>query len=76
MEQLILVLAKALVDYPDDVEVVREEQANRIVYKLTVHPDDTGKIIGKNGKIVRNLRTVITSASVKESKPVKLEISG
>jgi predicted RNA-binding protein YlqC (UPF0109 family) len=76
MEQLILVLTKALVDYPDDVEVVREEQANRIVYKLTVHPDDTGKIIGKNGKIVRNLRTVITSASVKESKPVKLEISG
>jgi predicted RNA-binding protein YlqC (UPF0109 family) len=76
MEQLILVLAKALVDYPDDVEVVREEQANRILYKLTVHPDDTGKIIGKNGKIVRNLRTVITSASVKESKPVKLEISG
>ncbi len=76
MKDLILVLAKALVDHPDDVEVEREEQHNRIVYKLTVHPEDTGKIIGKNGKIIRHLRTVITSASVKEAKPVKLEIMG
>lgn len=74
MNDLILVLAKALVDYPDDVRVEREEQSGRIVYKLTVHPEDTGKIIGKNGKIIRNLRTVVTSASVSESKPVKLEI--
>ena len=76
MEDLILVLAKALVDYPDEVHVTREEQQSRIIYKLTVHPDDTGKIIGKNGKIIRNLRTVITSASVREPKPVKLEIIG
>jgi predicted RNA-binding protein YlqC (UPF0109 family) len=76
MKDLIMVLAKALVDHPDDVDVVREEHANRIVYKLTVHPEDTGKIIGRNGKIVRNLRTVITSASLKEPKPVKLEITG
>jgi predicted RNA-binding protein YlqC (UPF0109 family) len=41
-----------------------------------VHPEDTGKIIGRNGKIIRNLRTVITSASASESKPVKLEIVG
>jgi predicted RNA-binding protein YlqC (UPF0109 family) len=76
MKDLILVLAKALVDHPDDVTVDREEQPNRIVYKLTVHPEDTGKIIGKNGKIIRNLRTLITSASVKEAKPVKLDIIG
>lgn len=76
MEDLILVLAKALVDHPEDVTVLREEQHSRIIYKLTVHPDDTGKIIGKNGKIIRNLRTVVTSASVKENKPVKLEITG
>lgn len=76
MNELIMVLAKALVDHPEEVQVVREEQSNRIVYKLFVHPDDTGKIIGKNGKIVRNIRTVVTSASVKESKPVKLEIMG
>jgi predicted RNA-binding protein YlqC (UPF0109 family) len=76
MKDLILVFAKALVDHPDDVEVIREEFDNRIIYKLIVHPDDTGKIIGRNGKIIRNLRTVITSASAKESKPVKLEIVG
>jgi predicted RNA-binding protein YlqC (UPF0109 family) len=76
MKDLILVFAKALVDHPDDVDVIREEFDNRIVYKLIVHPEDTGKIIGRNGKIIRNLRTVITSASASESKPVKLEIVG
>jgi predicted RNA-binding protein YlqC (UPF0109 family) len=74
METLILVLAKALVDHPDEVRVEVVEYDNETSYELFVHPDDVGKVIGKHGKIAKALRTVITSASAKHSKRVNLDI--
>jgi predicted RNA-binding protein YlqC (UPF0109 family) len=74
MKDLITVIAKALVDHPEEVHVNVVEKDDRIEYRLSVHPDDVGKVIGKQGKIAKSLRTVITSAAVKETKRVTVEI--
>lgn len=74
MEQLVGVIAKALVDHPDDVRVEVVEKENLIVYELTVHPDDVGKVIGKQGRIAKAFRTVVTSAAVKMDKRVTVDI--
>jgi uncharacterized protein len=71
---LITVIAKALVDHPEEVRVNVVEKDDRMEYRLSVHPDDVGKVIGKQGKIAKSLRTVITSAAVKETKRVTVEI--
>ena len=74
MKDLITVIAKALVDHPDEVRVAVVEKEYKVEYRLSVHPDDVGKVIGKQGKIAKSLRTVVTSAAVKESKRVTVEI--
>ncbi len=74
MEQLIATIAKALVDHPEDVRVQAVEHDNVIVYELSVHTSDIGKVIGKQGRIAKALRTVVTSAAVKEHKRVTVEI--
>lgn len=75
MKQLITVIAKALVDNPDDVRVHELEEDHVIVYHLLVHPGDVGKVIGKQGRIAKALRTVVTSAAVRHNKRVTVEIS-
>lgn len=74
MKDLITVIAKALVDHPNEVKVNAVEDERSITYELSVHPDDVGKVIGKQGRIAKALRTVVTSAAVKESKRVSVEI--
>ncbi|MBD0380383.1 MULTISPECIES: KH domain-containing protein [Paenibacillus] len=74
MKDLITVIAKALVDHPEEVRVTVVEKDDKIEYRLSVHPDDVGKVIGKQGKIAKSLRTVVTSAAVKETKRVAVEI--
>ncbi|MCS7459508.1 KH domain-containing protein [Paenibacillus doosanensis] len=74
MKDLITVIAKALVDHPDEVKVNAVEDDRNITFELSVHPDDVGKVIGKQGRIAKALRTVVTSAAVKESKRVSVEI--
>ena len=74
MKELIIVIAKALVDHPDEVHVHVTEGQDEITYHLTVHPSDVGKIIGKQGRIAKALRTVVTSAAVKEQKRVSVTI--
>jgi predicted RNA-binding protein YlqC (UPF0109 family) len=74
MEQLIATIAKALVDHPEDVQVQAVESDNVIVYELSVHTSDIGKVIGKQGRIAKALRTVVSSAAVKENKRVTVEI--
>ncbi|MCM3130350.1 MULTISPECIES: KH domain-containing protein [unclassified Paenibacillus] len=74
MEQLVGVIAKALVDHPEDVSVRTLEKDRLVVYELTVHPEDVGKVIGKQGKIAKALRTVVTSAAVKMDKRVTVDI--
>ncbi|MGE7823012.1 KH domain-containing protein [Paenibacillus sp. NPDC093718] len=74
MEELVRVIAKALVDHPEDVTVKTVEKEHLIVYELYVHPDDVGKVIGKQGRIAKSLRTVVTSAAIKMDKRVTVDI--
>ncbi|GGG12586.1 KH domain-containing protein [Paenibacillus abyssi] len=74
MEELILVMARALVDNPDDVRVEVKEDDRGIVYALSVHPEDVGKVIGKQGRIAKALRTVVASAAVKSQRRVIVDI--
>lgn len=74
MQDLVSYLAKALVDYPDqvDVNVVHEERA--VVFELMVAPGDLGKVIGRDGRTARALRTVLSAASAKLDRRAVLEI--
>ncbi|KEQ23379.1 KH domain-containing protein [Paenibacillus tyrfis] len=74
MKDLITVIAKALVDHPEEVRVNTVEDDRSITFELSVHSDDVGKVIGKQGRIAKALRTVVTSAAVKEPKRVSVEI--
>jgi len=74
MKELILVIAKALVDHPEDVRVNVKDDDRGTIYELSVHADDVGKIIGKQGRIAKAIRTVVISASVKSQKRVIVDI--
>lgn len=75
MKELVLAIAKALVNQPDQVVVNEIEDERTITLELKVAPDDMGKIIGKQGRIAKALRTVVKAAATKESKRVVVEIT-
>ncbi len=74
MKDLLEFIAKSLVDYPDDVEVKQIEGERSLILELKVAPDDMGKVIGKQGRIAKAIRTVVNAAAVKENKRVIVEI--
>ncbi len=74
MKQLLEHIAKGLVDDPDRVDVQQVESERLIILELRVAPDDMGKVIGKQGRIARAIRTVVNAAAVKENKRVVVEI--
>ncbi|HOE56258.1 MAG TPA: KH domain-containing protein [Bacillota bacterium] len=74
MKELVEVIAKALVDYPEMVKVKETENDRTIILELTVASEDMGKVIGKNGRIARAIRTIVKSGSAKLEKRVIVEI--
>lgn len=74
MKQLVEVIAKALVDHPDDVRVNEVDKERLTVFELTVHAEDMGKVIGKQGRVAKALRTVVNAAAVKENKRIAIDI--
>lgn len=74
MKELLEVVAKALVDYPEEVSVNEVEGEKSLILELRVAKDDMGKVIGKQGRIAKAIRTVIKAAAVKENKRVVVEI--
>lgn len=74
MKDLVEVLAKALVDHPESVVVEMKEREKSSVIELRVASDDMGKVIGKQGRIARAIRTVVKAAATKERKRVTVEI--
>ena len=75
MEELVKVLAKALVENPDAVEVTTvDEENSRTVLKLHVAQEDMGRVIGKQGRIAKAIRTIVKSAATRENKKVTVDI--
>lgn len=74
MKELVEVIAKALVNNPDEVVVTEREDAKGIVIELKVASSDMGKVIGKQGRIAKAIRSVVKAASSKEEKKVIVEI--
>ena len=74
MKELVEILAKALVDHPEHVEVNEVVGEQSIILELKVAQDDMGKVIGKQGRIAKAIRTVVKAAAIKEEKRVVVEI--
>ena len=74
MKGLLEVIAKSLVEHPDEVVVTEQETEKGLVLELKVAPSDMGKVIGKQGRIARAIRSVIKAAASREDKKVIVEI--
>lgn len=74
MGELVEFIAKSLVDNPDEVEVKEVEGNQSVTIELKVAPEDMGRIIGKQGRIAKAIRTVTKAAAIKENKRVVVEI--
>jgi len=74
MKELVEQIAKSLVDYPDQVVVHAVEGEQVTVLELRVHPSDLGKVIGKQGRTARSIRTILGAAGMKLRKRFTLEI--
>jgi len=74
VKELIEYLAKSLVDSPAEVKVNEIEGERSVILELKVAPEDMGKIIGKQGRIAKALRTVVKAAAAREGKKVNVEI--
>ena len=74
MKELVEVIAKSLVDNPDEVVVTQTENDKAIVIELRVAQSDMGKVIGKQGRIAKAIRSVVKAASSKDNKKVEVEI--
>ena len=74
MKELVEVIAKALVDHPEGVVVTETVHPKSIVLELKVDSEDMGKVIGKQGRIAKAIRTVVKAAAVKQDEKVVVEI--
>lgn len=74
MKELLLIIAKSLVEFPAEVSVEEEQRENSLVLKLSVASSDMGKVIGKQGRIAKAIRTVVKAAAIHNDKKVVVEI--
>jgi len=74
MKDLVEYIAKSIVTIPDAVVVTEENEANGVMLKLQVAPEDRGRVIGKQGKVAQAMRTLLRVAAIREGTRVQLEI--
>lgn len=74
MKKLVEVIAKSLVDHPEEVVVTETEKDDALLLELHVAKDDMGKVIGKQGRAAKAIRTIVKSAASKENKKVIVDI--
>ena len=76
MKELLIFIAKHLVDNPDEVSVTELDNGTSVVLELRVDPSDMGKVIGRQGRIAKEIRTIVRSAAARQNKKVSVEIIG
>ena len=74
MKELLTYIAKNLVNDPDAVSVTETQQGEEIIFELRVAPDDMGKVIGRHGRIAKEIRTFMKAAGNRQNKKVSVEI--
>ncbi|MCL6445701.1 MAG: KH domain-containing protein [Alicyclobacillus sp.] len=74
MKDLVEFLAKSLVEHPDAVVVTEEQRGDATVYRLRVDPSDVGKVIGRQGRIAKSIRNVVSAAAYRQNKHVFVDI--
>lgn len=75
-EALVRYLVTSLVDSPDEVSVVRRDDKDSIIYEVVVDPDDVGKVIGRQGRIIKAIRTIARAAGSVDGDHVEVEVLG
>lgn len=75
MKELVEVIAKALVDHPDEVVVTEKQEERATIVELKVAESDMGKVIGKQGRIAKAIRSVVKAAAAKEDRKVIVDIA-
>lgn len=76
MKQLLLDIVNSIVDHPDKVKLSEDtDSEGNLNFTLTVDPEDMGKIIGKEGKVIKSIRTIIRIPAIKQNKKVNLELT-
>ena len=73
MKEILETLIKSLVENKEDVKINEREDGNTTVYEVSVNPSDMGKVIGRQGKVAKSIRTIMKSISGKEHKKVVVE---
>jgi uncharacterized protein len=74
MKELVEYIVRALVDHPNDVRLTELDGERTVVFELRCHPNDIGKVIGKNGKTVSAVRTLLSTAAAKQGRRAMLEV--
>lgn len=74
MKELLLYIAQNLVDNPDDVTVTEREEDSETVFELRVNPSDMGKVIGRQGRIAREIRALMRSVAQRQGKRISVDI--
>ena len=74
MKELVEVIAKSLVEHPDEVVVTENEKDDAVIIELKVGPSDMGKVIGRQGRIAKEIRTIIKSVAQRTGQKVSVEI--
>lgn len=74
MRELIEYIVRALVDHPGDVKITEVDGERTVIFELRCHQDDIGKVIGKNGKTVGAVRTLLSTAAARQGKRAMLEV--
>ena len=74
MKEIVEIIAKALVDHPDQVVVEEKDEERMAVFELHVAQEDMGKVIGKQGRIAKAMRTVVKAAATRENQRATVEI--
>lgn len=74
MKELLTYIAQNLVDSPDDVVVTERDDGDKTVFELRVAPDDMGKVIGRHGKIAKEIRALMRSVAQRQNKHISVDI--
>lgn len=74
MKDLLRVIVVELVDHPEQITISEREEDNKLILELKVAPEDMGKVIGKQGRIAKSIRTIMKAATSSESKKVVVDI--